>query len=50
MHKALHPRDDIERLYLSRKGGGIRLASIEDSVEASTRRLEDNRKKRAKKA
>ena len=22
MHKALHPRDDVDRLYLSRKGGG----------------------------
>ena len=22
MHKALHPRDDVDRLYVSRKEGG----------------------------
>ena len=41
MHKALHPRDDIDRLYFSRKEGGRGLASIEDSVDASIQRLED---------
>ena len=41
MHKALHPRDDVDRLYVSRKEGGRRLASIEDSVDASIQRLED---------
>ena len=41
MHKALHPRDDVERLYLSRKEGGRGFASMEDSVDASIRRLED---------
>ena len=41
MHKALHPRDDVDRLYISRKEGGRRLASIEDSVDASIQRLED---------
>ena len=41
MHKALHPRDDTERLYGSRKEGGRRLASIEDSIDASIQRLED---------
>ena len=35
MHKALHPRDDVERLYVSRKEGGRGLASIEDSVDTS---------------
>ena len=35
MHKALHPRDDIDRLYVSRKEGGRGLASIEDSVDES---------------
>ena len=30
MHKALHPRDDVDRLYVSRKEGGRGLASIED--------------------
>ena len=41
MHKALHPRDDVDRLYVTRKEGGRGLASIEDSVEASIQRLED---------
>ena len=40
MHKALHPRDDVDRLYVSRKEGGRGLASIEDSVDASLQRLE----------
>ena len=41
MHKTLHPRDDVDRLYASRKEGGRGLASIEDSVDASTQRLEN---------
>ena len=41
MHKALHPRDDAERLYVSRKETGWGLASIEDSVDASIRQLLD---------
>ena len=41
MHKALHPRDDVDRLYVSRKEGGRGLTSIEDSVNASIQRLED---------
>ena len=40
MHQALNARDDIDRLYVSRKGNGRGLASIEDSVDASIR-LED---------
>ena len=40
MHKALHPRDDIDRLYVPRKEGGRRLASIEDSVDTSIQRFE----------
>ena len=40
MHKALHPRDDVNRLYVSRKEGGRGLASIEDSVDASIQQLE----------
>ena len=39
--KALHSRDDIDRLYVSKKEGGRGLASIEDSVDASIQRLED---------
>ena len=41
MHKSLHPRDDVDRLYVSRKEGGRELASIEDTVDASIQRLED---------
>ena len=41
MHKALHPRDNVDRLYVTRKEGGRGLASIEDSVDASIQRLED---------
>ena len=33
--KAIYPRDDVDRLYVSRKDGERRLASIEDSVDAS---------------
>ena len=41
MHKTLHPRDDVDRLYVSRKYGGRGLASIEDGVDASIQQLED---------
>ena len=41
MHKALHPRDDVDRLYVSRKDAGRGFANIEDSVDASIQRLED---------
>ena len=41
MDKALHPRDTFDSLYVSRKEGGRRLASIEDSVDASIQRFED---------
>ena len=39
-HKALYPRDDVERQYVSRKEGKRGLTSIEDSVHASIQRLE----------
>ena len=35
MHKVLHPRDDVDRLYVTRKEGGRGLTSIEDSIDAS---------------
>ena len=41
MHKAFHPREDVDRLYVSRKEGEKGLVSIEYSVDASTHRLED---------
>ena len=40
MHKALYPRHDVDRLYVSRKEGG-RIGSIEDSVDAAIQWLED---------
>ena len=45
MHTALHPRDDVDRLYVSRKEGGRGLASIEETVDASMQRLENYREK-----
>ena len=41
MQKALHPRYDVDRLYVSRREGGRGLASIEDSVDTSIQRLKD---------
>ena len=41
MHKALHPRDEVDRLHVSRKEEGRELAIIEDSVDASIQHLED---------
>ena len=41
MHKALHPRDDVDTLYVSRKEGGRGIAIIEDSVDASIRTTTD---------
>ena len=40
MHNALHPRDDVNGLYVPRKEGTGGLACIEDSVDASIKRLE----------
>ena len=45
MHKALHPRDNVDRLNVSRKEGGRGIASNKDSVDASIQRLEDYKEK-----
>ena len=37
----MYPKDDIDTLYVSRKGGRRGLASIEDGVDASIRGFED---------
>ena len=37
----MHPKDDVDRLYVPRKEGGRGLASIQDNVDASIQRLED---------
>ena len=39
MHKSLHPRDDMDRLYVIRKGRGIKFANIKGFVDAVTQRL-----------
>ena len=41
MHKALHPKDDVDRLYVLRKEGRKGLTSVEDNVDAWIKRLED---------
>ena len=41
MHKSLHPKDNVDRLYVTRKEGGRGLAGIEDNVDALIQRLED---------
>ena len=41
MNKALHPYDDVDILYISRREGGRGLVSIADSIDASIQRLED---------
>ena len=46
MHKALLPRDDVDRLYVKRKEGRRGLASIKDSVDTSIQQLEEYIKKR----
>ena len=40
-HEVLHPRADVDSVYVSRKEGGRGLASIENSVDLSIQRLED---------
>ena len=41
IHKALHPRDDVDRLYVSRRDEGRGFAIIEDSVDTSIQRLKN---------
>ena len=48
LHKTLHLRDDVDRLYVSRKEEGRVLANIEDSVDASKQRFEDYIEKKTK--
>ena len=45
MWKALHPKDGINKLYVSRKEGERELASIKDCIYASIQELEDYLKK-----
>ena len=45
IHKALHPRNGRDRLHVSRKGGGLEFANIEDGIHASIQRLEEHMQK-----
>ena len=45
MQWALHLREDIDRLQISRKEGGGRLASFEDSFEDINRKKQELHKK-----
>ena len=49
IHQALYPRDEIDRLYVSRKEGGRVCVSIQDSTDVSIQ-LEDCIKKRGGKS
>ena len=40
MHKALHPRDDVDRLYVSRNEGGDDLPTLKTAL---THRYNDSR-------
>ena len=40
IYGALHPKSDVDRLYMPRKEGGRGLISIEDCVESAIRGLE----------
>ena len=40
IYRALHPKSDVDRLYIPRKEGGRRLISIEDSAELVIKGLE----------
>ena len=45
MHKALYPTDDIDRLSVSRKEGGRRIASIKDWIKKQQKLENKNWKK-----
>ena len=40
LYGALHPKSDVDRLYIPRKEGGRGLISIEDCIELAIRGLE----------
>ena len=39
MHKGLHPKSDVDRLYVSRKEGGRGLVSCESTVKSEENNL-----------
>ena len=46
MLEALHPRDEVDMLYVSRKEDERGLTSTKDSIEASLQQKDDYMKKR----
>ena len=46
LHRALHPRYNVDRPYVSRREGERGLARIKDSLDVSIQRLEDYIEKR----
>ena len=42
IYGGLHPKSDVDRLYIPRKDGGGRLIAIEDCVELAVRGLKVN--------
>ena len=45
MPMALHPKDDIDRIRIKKKGEGKRLATSEDCIDASIQRFKGHIKK-----
>ena len=41
MNKAIHPSNDRDRLYVSRKEGACKIVSIEDCVDTLTQGVEE---------
>ena len=39
MHKELHPKSDVDRLYVSRKEGGRGLVSCESTIKSEENNL-----------
>ena len=40
MHKTLHPKADVQRLYVPRKDGGRGLTELEKAFKTATMRLD----------
>ena len=49
MYEAVHPGDDFDRIYVSRKWGGRGFTSVQDSVSASIQQEASIKKKARRK-
>ena len=47
MHNMLHPKVDVERLYIPRKGGERGLIDVKTAFKTVTRGLDHNLRRRA---